>query len=117
MKVIVAGSRTFSDRALAFAKLDRILANVGPGECTIVSGGARGADRIGEAYARARGLKCEVFPADWAAGRGAGYERNQRMAAVADALVAFWDGESRGTADMIRLMQTAGKPVRVVRFA
>ena len=50
MKVIVAGSRTFSDRALAFAKLDRILVNVGPGECTIVSGGARGADRIGEAY-------------------------------------------------------------------
>jgi predicted Rossmann fold nucleotide-binding protein DprA/Smf involved in DNA uptake len=63
VKVIVAGSRTFDDRALAFAKLDRILANVGPGECTIISGGARGADRIGEAYARARGLKCEVFPA------------------------------------------------------
>jgi hypothetical protein len=39
------------------------------------------------------------------------------MAAVADALVAFWDGQSRGTADMIRLMQTAGKPVRVVRFS
>ena len=117
MKVIVAGSRTFSDRALAFAKLDRILANIKPGDCTIVSGGARGADRIGEAYARARGLKCEVLAADWAAGRGAGYERNRRMAAVADALVAFWDGESRGTADMIRLMQAAGKPVRVVRFA
>ena len=41
MKVIVAGSRTFGDRALAFAKLDRILANVGPGEGMIVSGGAR----------------------------------------------------------------------------
>ena len=46
MKVIVAGSRTFNDRALAFARLDRILANVKPGECTTVSGGARGADQI-----------------------------------------------------------------------
>ena len=117
MKVIVAGSRSFNDRVLAFGKLDRILANVRPGECTIISGGARGADRIGEAYARARGLKCEVLAADWSTGRGAGYARNRRMAAVADALVAFWDGESRGTADMIRLMRAAGKPVRVVRFA
>ena len=117
MKVIVAGSRTFDDRALAFAKLDRILANVKPDDCTIVSGGARGADRIGEAYARARGMRCEVMAADWTAGRGAGYERNRRMAAVADGLVAVWDGESRGTADMIRLMQAAGKPVRVVRFS
>lgn len=116
MKVIVAGSRTFEDRVLAFAKLDRILAKVGPEGCVIVSGGARGADRIGEAYARARGMACEVMAADWSRGRGAGYERNRRMAAAADALVAFWDGESRGTADMIRLMQAAGKPVRVVRF-
>ena len=115
MKVIVAGSRTFDDKALAFAKLDRILANTA--DCTIVSGGARGADRIGEAYARARGIKCEVYATDWSRGRGAGYERNRQMAAVADALVAFWDGASRGTADMIRLMETAGKPVRVVRFS
>ena len=105
------------DRAVAWDELGGSLANVGPGEGTSVSGGARGADRRGEAYARARGRRCEVLAADWTTGRGAGYERNRRMAAVADALVAFWDGQSRGTADMIRLMQTAGKPVRVVRFA
>ena len=116
MRVIVAGSRAFNDKALAFARLDRILVRVAPQELVVISGGARGADQIGEAYARARGIKCEVYAADWSRGRGAGYERNRQMAAVADALVAFWDGASRGTADMIRLMKAAGKPVRVVRF-
>lgn len=41
----------------------------------------------------------------------AGYQRNERMAVYADALVAFWDGKSKGTKHMIELMEELGKPV------
>jgi hypothetical protein len=71
----------------------------------IVSGGARGVDRLGERYARKRGLPCKVFPAQWAKyGKSAGPIRNAEMAKYTDYGVAVWDGVSRGTANMIKLM-------------
>ena len=115
MNVIVAGSRTFDDYRLLRYKLDQILANKLP-DVVIVSGGARGADTLGERYAQERGLPVKQFPADWDTyGKRAGYLRNEEMAGYADALVAFWDGSSNGTRHMIDLMQ--GKPVRVIRFS
>jgi len=72
----------------------------------IVSGGARGVDRLGERYARQRGLPCTVFPAQWGKyGKSAGPIRNAEMAKYADYGVAVWDGESRGTAHMLKLME------------
>jgi hypothetical protein len=57
------------------------------------------------------------YPADWDTfGKSAGYRRNEQMAEDADALVAFWDGESKGTAHMIDTMAAMDKPVRVIRF-
>jgi hypothetical protein len=80
----------------------------------IVSGGAQGVDHCGERYATKRGLSLKVFPANWAQyGRGAGFIRNSEMAQYADALIAIWDGESRGTAHMIKTMEALGKPVFV----
>lgn len=68
----------------------------------IVSGMAKGADNLGVAWARFIGLPCAEFPADWEEhGRAAGPIRNAEMAEYADALVAFWDGKSRGTKNMI----------------
>lgn len=64
----------------------------------IINGGAEGTDALGEAWADQRGMPCEKYPADWKRyGRGAGPRRNEQMAEVAEALVALWDGESRGT--------------------
>ena len=115
--VIVAGSRSFNDYTLLAAKLDKVLVNKMP-DVVIVSGGARGADTLAIEYAQRHGLKCDVMPADWNRhGKRAGFMRNADMANHADALVAFWDGQSRGTAHMVRLMQQKGKPVRVVRFS
>ena len=69
---------------------------------SVISGGARGADRLGEQWARSHGIPFQVFPADWDKwGKSAGYVRNKQMAEVAEALIALWDGESRGTNDMI----------------
>lgn len=114
--VLVAGSRAFADFPLLCATLDRVLADRGP--VAIVSGGAGGADRLGERYAAARGLPVERFVPDWGAhGRAAGPIRNREMVAGCALAVFFWDGASPGTADAIARARRAGVPVEVVRYA
>lgn len=115
MKVIIAGSRGFSDYDLLCSKLDFLLS--GQTDIQIVCGEARGADTLGKRYAKEHGYDVLSFPADWNKyGKSAGYRRNKEMAETADALVAFWDGKSRGTANMISIMRTMKKPVRIVRY-
>ncbi len=82
----------------------------------VVSGGARGADDAGEAWAAINGLPVTRFPADWDRyGKGAGHRRNQQMAKYADRAIVFWKDNSPGSANMIAWMTALGKPVRVVR--
>lgn len=102
-RLIVAGSRDFNNYELLKQKCDSLLSQKRlTHSIVIVSGTARGADRLGERYATERGYRVERFPADWDRdGVAAGPIRNTQMAAHADALVAFWDGKSRGTKDMI----------------
>ncbi len=119
-RVIVAGSRTFNDFALLEAKLDALLANLKDVE--IVSGGARGADKLGELYAKKHGLAFKVFPADWdGLGTRAGFIRNETMAAYAThadkgCCVVFWDGRSKGAAHMSRTAAEYGLAVRTIIF-
>lgn len=83
----------------------------------VVSGGAMGADSLGEAWANRRDKPITRFPADWNQhGKAAGPIRNAQMADYADCLLAVWDGTSRGTADMIEQMRKRGKPVKVVTY-
>jgi predicted Rossmann fold nucleotide-binding protein DprA/Smf involved in DNA uptake len=111
MKTIVAGTRTFNDYEL----LKDMLARFDITE--VVSGGARGADALGERWAKERGLPLHRFPADWNRyGKAAGPRRNRLMAENAQALVAFWDGESRGTKHMIDVATELGLEVVIVRI-
>jgi hypothetical protein len=121
LRVIIAGSRGLAPNADAIHNaFDRWLEDedIVPGE--IVSGNARGVDRAGEDWAASVGLPIKRFPitqAEWRTyGKSAGPRRNMHMAVYADALLAFWDGLSRGTADMVSQMRDRGKPVRVVRI-
>ncbi len=115
MKVIVAGGRGFNDYELMCEKLDNYLSNAQDVE--IVCGGARGADALGAKYARERGYKIANFPADWDKyGNAAGHIRNQDMGWYADALVAFWDGKSAGTKNMIKFMTSLKKPMKTVMY-
>ena len=108
-KVIVAGGRDFGDYGLLCQTCDSIV---------IISGTARGADTLGERYAQERGYAVERFPADWEhAGKSAGFIRNAQMASIADALIAFWDGQSRGTAHMIDQARQKSLPYRVVCYS
>ena len=113
MRVIIAGGRDFDDYALLKESCDNLI----PDDAIILSGGARGADRLGEQYAKERGLSIERHPADWDQyGRSAGMIRNREMAKAADSLVAFWDGKSKGTAHMIQTAEKMGLMVKVVRY-
>lgn len=117
-RVIIAGGREYDDYDLLRERCDFYLQNkFNEEDVIIVSGHAKGADTLGERYAQERGLACEQYPADWERyGRGAGPIRNEQMANVANALIAFWDGQSRGTANMINLAMSKGLKVAVVNY-
>lgn len=125
IKVIIAGSRNFYDYNIVentvvsyFMSRGILKENV-----EIISGGARGADSLGEQLADSYGLKLTVFPAQWDTyGKAAGMIRNKEMAdyAVKDSdkaiLFAFWDGQSRGTKGMIDIAKRCGMEVIVNEF-
>lgn len=115
-KVIIAGSRDFNNYDLLVKKCDKILSQI-DNKIEIVSGKASGADTLGENYAKDRGYPVEPFPADWNnLGKKAGYIRNEEMAKYADALIAFWDGESKGTKNMIELAKKYNLKTKVILF-
>jgi hypothetical protein len=115
MKVIIAGSRGFSDYPLLERKCNYFFMNNPATE--IISGTAKGADTLGEDYARSYEIPVKQFPADWKThGKSAGYLRNEEMAAYADALIVFWDGKSKRTNHMVESARKAGLPVRIVKY-
>lgn len=115
MRIIIAGGRDFSDYKLLEEKVDILTSNLS--EVIIISGLARGADALGVCYAKNRDLEVIGMPADWKThGRSAGYKRNVQMAEAADALIAFWDGKSRGTQHMINIASERGLPTRIIMY-
>ncbi len=137
-RIIVAGGRNFSDFELLTHSLDNILTKAKVKDVIIVSGKAKGADTLGEEYAKLRGHAVAPFPADWdnihvpgavvkVNSRGkkynskAGAIRNEEMARYAAAspvrgvLVAFWNGEAGGTSLMITIARAYGLRVFIVK--
>lgn len=95
IRVAVVGSRDFANLDLVRMVVDRL----GEGDgVIIISGDARGVDRTAQEEAASIGLVVEVYPAEWAIhGKSAGYVRNVDMVKRADKVIAFWDGQSKGT--------------------
>jgi len=92
MRVAIVGSRNYRD-------LDRVRRYVAslPKGTIVVSGGARGVDKTAERAAKEHGLNVCIYYPNWEKGRGAGLARNKQIVHNCDRLVAFHDGESRGT--------------------
>jgi len=112
MKVIIAGSRHLRQYRLVGAAV----ASSGWTVSEVISGGASGIDQLAIRWAREHEVPITVMPADWRRwGPAAGPIRNRLMAERADALIAVWDGFSRGTASMICLAERRGLPVHVCR--
>lgn len=125
IRLIIAGSRDFVNYELLCKEADKVIGALQkrhPGtETVIVSGTARGADILGERYAKERGYRVKRFPANWGLyGKQAGFVRNREMLDFAKEksgiLIAFWDGYSRGTKNMVEISETAGLDVHVIRF-
>jgi hypothetical protein len=116
MKVIIAGSRNFTDYQKLKKECDQFLQD--QKNIEIVSGDHfKGADKLGIQYANEKGYNLIKFPAEWNKfGKAAGPIRNKEMAIFADVLIAFWDGKSRGTQNMIRLANPKGLRIKVVLF-
>jgi hypothetical protein len=99
MKVIIAGSRSITNYALLRETIERSGYHI----TEVVSGTARGVDRMGERWAAEHNIPVKKFPADWSKhGKKAGFIRNQEMVNYADALVGIWDGQSNGMRDTMR---------------
>lgn len=114
-RVIVAGGRDFNNYDLLKQKLDIYLANLN--NIVIISGKAEGADRLGEEYAKENNYKLVMYQADWNThGKAAGPIRNKQMAEYGEYLIAFWDGKSKGTKNMIEVAKELGLKIKIVMY-
>jgi hypothetical protein len=111
MNVAVIGSRDFKD----YEKVKQTLSKLNI--TLIVSGGAKGADTLGERYADEHNIPKKIFLPDWEKhGKVAGFLRNTDIINEAELIVAFWDGHSKGTKDSINKAEKQGKKIIIVQF-
>lgn len=114
-RLVIAGCRDYNNYTEAKEYIDFCISNIRKtNDIIIISGGCRGADILGERYAMENGFKIERYPADWQKyGRAAGPKRNKEMAKLADYVICFWDGKSKGTKTMIDFAKELKKPLKV----
>lgn len=110
MRIAIVGSRKIKD----FNLLVDVVRDSKFIITEIVSGGAPGVDTLAYMYATARDIPYTEFTAKWNQhGRGAGFLRNKEIVDYADAVIAIWDGKSKGTLHTIKLAQDANKPIYI----
>ena len=113
MKIAIIGSRNFTNYKL----LQEILEQYQPKITLVVSGAAKGADSLGEKWALENNIQTLIFPADWNQyGKRAGFIRNEDIIKNCDCCVAFWDGESKGTKNMIETSTKLGLKVLIHKY-
>lgn len=114
-KIVVAGSRDYDNYEEAKKYIEYCISEIRKKYTLIfVSGGCKGADMLGERYAKENGFEIERHIANWDKyGRAAGPKRNEEMAKTADFVICFWDGKSRGTKTMIMYAKKHKRPVRI----
>jgi len=111
MKVAVIGSRSFNDYDLVEETLKKYEISL------LVSGGAKGADSLGERYAKENKIPTMIFLPDWKKhGRAAGMIRNTDIVEEAEIVIAFWDGISKGSKDSILKADKLGKKVIIINI-
>lgn len=121
IRCIIAGCRDFSNYSLLRDTANRIFQNKDIRNLIIISGHCSGADQLGELFASRNNLPCVKFPADWKTyGKAAGPIRNRQMAEYASQqngiLLAFWDGRSRGTRNMIHMAEEYKLEIHIVQI-
>lgn len=111
MKVLICGSRTVTFLSV----ISRAIRESGFVVTEIISGGAQGADKLAERYAELGNIPTQIFKPDWILhGKKAGILRNLEMVKVADAVIAIWDGKSKGTKSTIEFAKRENKPLYIL---
>ena len=112
MRAAIIGSRNFEDMSL----LEKTMSDYADSISEVVSGGARGADSLGAAWAKSRGIPTNIFLPEWDKyGRGAGFVRNKLIVENSDIIFAFWDGISKGTKSSMDMAAMIGKKIVVIK--
>ena len=112
MRIAVIGSRDFND----YDQLKMVL-NEHDNIELLVSGGAKGADSLGESWAKEKNVPTLIFKPEWDKyGRSAGFKRNQDIVNNSDLVIAFWDGQSRGTKSSIDLCKKLAVDVKIIKY-
>lgn len=114
-RIVIGGCRTFTDYDVFKEYLDGFFLNLRQNhQIVILSGHCRGVDAMAEKYAKENGFSLEIHPAEWEKyGRAAGPKRNEKMVLLADCVIAFWDGKSRGTKSLISFAEDRQKPMQI----
>ena len=114
-RIAVIGSRTFNDYDLL---RNTIVSKFNPSDILeVVSGGASGADKLGEQFAQEFGLKTNIFLPDWEKyGKQAGFIRNTDIIKNSDIVFAFWDEKSAGTLNSINTAKKLNIPVIIIPY-
>lgn len=121
LRLAVVGSRDFKDYTLMQEVLDTFIKKTRPVRVVVISGGAKGADRLAVRWAQSRNFPTSVFLPKWIRQDGskdltAGFARNKLIVDNCDVMFAFWDGKSRGTKNSIDLATKARKQVYVIEW-
>ncbi len=118
MKLGVVGSRNFSNYLLLKEEIEKLPEFSLITE--IVSGGAKGADKLGVDFAKDNKIPFREFIPKWRINgvfdRKAGFKRNTLIIENSDIVIAFWDGKSSGTKDSITKAKQFNKKVHIVYF-
>lgn len=111
MNIAVVGSRTFTDYQLLATTLKEYDIK------QLISGGAIGADKLAEQYAKEHNIPIVVYKPEWNKyGKIAGLLRNTDIIKDADIVIAFWNGISTGTKDSINKAKEMNKQLRIVKI-
>jgi hypothetical protein len=115
-KILIAGSRGFTDYLKFKGYVDKFLSSLDKKDIMIIEGGAKGTDHMAHQYAVEKNIDVKTYPADWEThGKKAGMIRNREMGEAATHAIIFWDGQSRGTKNMISICEELGISLRTVR--
>jgi hypothetical protein len=122
MMIGIVGSRNFTDSDMMEKALLSLLdeKSLSADDCSIVSGGARGADTLSEQLAGYWDMQSIIFKADWALyGKSAGFVRNEKIVAQSHYLMVFFgppEGDtfpSKGASHTLQLAKERHVPYEV----
>ncbi len=120
-RVIIAGGRDFNNKIVFSEEVDKIVEELGIDNIEIISGHSSGADSLAEVYAKKHNIPLKIFPAEWKKyGKAAGPIRNKQMLDYSleeeSVLIAFWNGISKGTRNMIDRAKNEKTDIRIIHY-